>query len=325
MGQYGPASKAIYGQAQQGQSAVDSALGATLGGQGQSGQDALAASLAKINADPGTAARLEGTAAANTAGAVGAQAGRGSSALSNLISQGASAQDMGAKLPGIAGEFGLQATRTAQNQATTDLANAASTVAAQYPNTVNQIVTTNNQGKQLALENNLKDLQYGLDVKKANTSAAQGNARLTIAEQNAQTSAARARTAAQATADRKAEATAKAAAAVQKAKKGPQLTAAQAQKYKGTALTIASQAKTGVPAVPATGTKAAIPALPAITYKQALVEMEKEGVPPAIAVAAANRVYGKPLTPAEQKKQNAAVAAGVGVPKTAAPFAGLGG
>lgn len=133
MGSYGPASKAIYGEAKAGQSAVDAALGGTLAGQGQSGQAELAAKLAQIDADPATAARINAAAGANTAGASGAFAARGAASLSDLISRGASAQDYGAKLPGVAGLYGLQATKTAQSRATTDTANAVSTLEQQYP------------------------------------------------------------------------------------------------------------------------------------------------------------------------------------------------
>lgn len=174
MGKYAPASKAAYGGAEVGQAAVDSALGGTLSGQGQAGQDALAAQLAKINADPGTTARLEGTAAANTTGATGALAARGSSSLSNLIAQNTSAQDYGSKLPGVAGMYGLQSTKAAQTQGTTDIANATAALEAKYPDLVNQIKTTNNQQKQLAFENKLAG--YKNTVAQTNATTAQTKA-----------------------------------------------------------------------------------------------------------------------------------------------------
>lgn len=139
MGQYAPASKAIYGDAQQGQAAVDAATGGVLQGQGQAGQDALGAELAKISADPGTAARLNATAAANTTGATGALAARGSASLSDLISRGASAQDYGAKQPGIAGLYGLQATKAAQSQGTNDTASAVGQIEQKLPDVIQQL------------------------------------------------------------------------------------------------------------------------------------------------------------------------------------------
>lgn len=205
MGKYGPASKAIYGGAQQGQAAVDSATGATLAGQGQSGQDALAAKLAAIDADPATAARLNATAAGNVTGTSGALAAHGSSALSDLISRDASAQDMGAKLPGVAGELGLQATRTAQKQGTTDLANAMSTIEAQYPNVVNQIQTNKTQQKQLNFEHGVALLQAGGKVTpqiKALLGGALPTGTTTVAAKTAARTAATATTKAAATANK---------------------------------------------------------------------------------------------------------------------------
>lgn len=152
MGKYAPDAKAIYGNAQVGQAAVDSALGSTLSGQGQAGQDELAAKLQAIGADPGTVARLTSTAAANTTGATGALDARGSSSLSDLISQGTSAQDYGSKLPGVAGMYGLQSTKAAQAQGTTDIANAVAALEAKYPDIVNQIQTNRNQQAQINFE-----------------------------------------------------------------------------------------------------------------------------------------------------------------------------
>lgn len=150
MGSYGPASKAAYGNAEVGQAAVDAATGGTLAGQGQAGQAELAAKLAAIDADPATAARINATAGANTAGATGALAARGSSSLSDLISRGASARDYGAKLPGVAGLYGLQATKAAQSKATTDTANAVATLEGQYPSLVTSL--KQNQQQQSANE-----------------------------------------------------------------------------------------------------------------------------------------------------------------------------
>jgi hypothetical protein len=145
MGQYGPAAEAAYGNAQTGQAAVDAALAQTLSGAGNAGQAELAGKLAKIDADPGTAARINGAAAGATQGAASAAAGRGAASLSDLISRGAAAGDYGAKLPGVAGLYGLQATKSAQAQGTTDTANAVSQVEQQLPTIVNQIRTNRQQ------------------------------------------------------------------------------------------------------------------------------------------------------------------------------------
>jgi len=195
MGSYAPASRASYGNAEVGQAAVDAATGATLQGQGQAGQAELAAKLAEINADPGTTARLNTEAGANVTGAVGALAGRGSSSLSDLISRSASAQDYGAKMPGVAGLYGLQATKSAQARATTDTANAVSTLEQQYPGLVQQIRASNDRSSQLKLEQQLAQKQYGLKVNQANTTAAYDQRKLSIAQQNANANTSRANTA----------------------------------------------------------------------------------------------------------------------------------
>lgn len=150
MGSYAPASRASYGNAEVGQAAVDAATQSTLSGQGQAGANELAAKLAQINADPGTAARLNDQAGANVTGAVGALAGRGSSSLSDLISRSASAQDYGAKLPGVAGLYGLQATKSAQSKATSDTATAVSQLEQQFPGLVTSL--KQNQQQQSANE-----------------------------------------------------------------------------------------------------------------------------------------------------------------------------
>lgn len=164
MGQYAPASKASYGNAETGQAAIDAALASTLQGAGASGQADLAAKLAQINADPGTAARINGQAAQDTSGAVGAGAARGSASLSSLLAQGANAQDYGAKLPGVAGLYGLQATKSAQSQGTTDTANAVATLEQQLPNIVQQLKTNKTQGAQVNFERGVALLQANGNV-----------------------------------------------------------------------------------------------------------------------------------------------------------------
>lgn len=159
MGSYAPAEKAIYGGAQAAQGAVDSATGATLRGQGGAANDALAAKLAAIDADPGTAARVNGTAASNLQGAGGSLAAGGATSLSDLISRGASAQDYGAKQKGVAGLYGLQATKTAQSQATTDTANAVATLEQQVPGLIQNLKTNMTQQQQIRFEHGAALLQ----------------------------------------------------------------------------------------------------------------------------------------------------------------------
>jgi hypothetical protein len=71
---------------------------------------------------------------------------------------------------------------------------------------------------------------------------------------------------------------------------GPQLTAKEIQDYKGTAATIADNAKTGF-------TDAQSVKHPPLSPFDALKEMRREGVPDAIAIAAINRAYGTAFNP----------------------------
>jgi hypothetical protein len=152
MGQYGPEAKAAYGNAETGQAAIDAALAQTLSGAGTSGQADLAGKLAAIDADPGTAARIMGTAGTDASGALGAAAGRGASSLSQLVGEKANAQDFGATQPGLAGLYGLQATKANQAKGVTDTASAVAQLEQQFPGIVQTLKTDTNQNKQLRFE-----------------------------------------------------------------------------------------------------------------------------------------------------------------------------
>jgi len=124
------------------------------------------------------------------------------------------------------------------------------------------------------------------------------SARLAISQQQANTSAYSAQTGRinAATARGRANAYAKAQAAkAAKAAKGqgraaPQLTAAQVQKFRGTAATVADNAQSGF--TDSQGVKHD-PLSPAAALK----EMRHEGIPDAIAIAAINRAYGTRFNP----------------------------
>jgi hypothetical protein len=149
VGKYAGDSRQSYGGAQAAQAAVDAAMAATREGQGAAGQAELASKLQQINSDPGTAARISGQFGADTRGAATAAAGRGASSLSNLIGQSAAAQEYGNKQPGLAGLYGLQATKQAQAQGTTDTASAVAQLAQQYPGLVQSLKQNQQQTRAL--------------------------------------------------------------------------------------------------------------------------------------------------------------------------------
>lgn len=196
MGSYAPESRAAYTGAAAGQSAVDASIAATREGQGASAQADLARRLADLHASPEAASRIAGGFSGDLAGEANATAARGGANLAMLLGEGAHAQDYGAKLPGIAAGMGLGATERAQGQITNEMRTALSELAAKrpdaYQSALSNISSTRQKQEQLNLENRLAIKKYGLDVSKANTAAAQGDTRLTIAQQNADTAAARA-------------------------------------------------------------------------------------------------------------------------------------
>jgi hypothetical protein len=112
LGGISPAIGAAYGQAEQQQSALDTALADRLNASGQETASTLGAALAAAGQSehPANAVRNEALGASNAAFATG------SASQSQLISQGAASQAYGAQLPGIAAMGGLQASRGLQAQ-----------------------------------------------------------------------------------------------------------------------------------------------------------------------------------------------------------------
>lgn len=98
----------IYGDAQKSTASVNDALLQTLTGQGQQLSSELAGKLGAINAPGAQQSQIAGDAAQTGLGAGNAAYGIGSAALNELISQGASARNYAAKLPGIARAQGAQ-------------------------------------------------------------------------------------------------------------------------------------------------------------------------------------------------------------------------
>jgi hypothetical protein len=315
-----------YTNPKQEQAAADAALQQSLsGGGGTQLAGDLSSRLAQIN-DPSVAAAAAGL--AGRGAAIGTtELAHGTNALSSLIANAAAAGSYGQKMPGIAQLSGLQDIAGVGKQATSDIADQTAQIESQLPTIVgnlnSQADTTRANRAQAAAQ--IYQALTGQNITKATASAGlvtdatnaavtqdYNNARVGIAQQNANTAASRA-----------AAAAATAAAKAAKTKAPKPLTVSEKQDAAATANTIAAQAFKGVPAVTRTNANGTVTvvhaALPKLSYQQALDEMRQEGLladarTAAIAMQALNRVYGKPLTATQQAKQNAAVKSGAGLP-----------
>jgi hypothetical protein len=180
---YAPATSNAYGSAIKSQAAVDAALTAALGGNAASATSDLASKLADIT-NPDYAGKLTGDLASNYAGAGGTMAATGGNTLGMLLADRAHASDFGAKLPGIAGLYGLQATKGVSRDLQTELGNLATQEAQQVPGLLTSLQDQRLKQAQLAFENDLAAKQYGLKVKSTNASIANAQARLQQAQAN---------------------------------------------------------------------------------------------------------------------------------------------
>lgn len=311
---------APYQAAEGQQAAVDAALQQSLTGEGSSLAGGLSDRLKALQGSSGQAAvdqaasqlSSQGQSSGNTALA------NGSAALSNLIANAAAGDEFGRTLPGIAKLSGLQALGEMGSQQQQNLSNATLQLESQLPSIVQDLTANNETGlsnavaaqqKQQALnfDNAVKEATLGQGQQKINASIANNQTRAGIAQQNANTAASRAALAAL-NSDRsyqinlskigiaKKAAQVKALAAEAKLKSGG-FTPAQVQRYKGTALTLADQAFHGF-----TDAKGA--AHPALTYKQAVLEGQKEGIPLSILLPALQQIGY--VSPALAKKQSQA-------------------
>lgn len=313
-----------YQQAEPQQAAIDAALQQSLTGTGTDLASGLSDRLAALQGTSGAPAVEQAAHALSSQGqSIGNTAlANGSAALSNLIANAAAGANFGEKLPAIAKLSGIQALGQSAGQTQQAVNNATLQAETQLPSII-QNLTSNNQDalnnavgakqKQQALDfdNAVKDATLGLNSKKINAAITQGSEKLGIAEQNARTAQQNSNTSANRAAiaalnsDRsyqvnlakigiqKKAAQVKALAAEAKLKGGG-FTPAQVQRYKGTALTLADQALHGF--TDAKGT-----AHPALTYKQAVLEGQKEGIPLSILLPALQQIGY--VSPALEKKQ----------------------
>jgi hypothetical protein len=299
------------------QAGVDAALQASLQGKGNELAQGLRDKLAAIG-EPGAvnpaAQRVAdiGTSAGNT------QLASGSAALANLIANKAGAQEYGAKLPGIAGLAGIQGVGRVQGQAVQSLAEQTAPIYGKLPDIVQNIQTNRLEQQryqqsvqaaqqtqaarqqQLNLENRLARQKFGLDFGKTQAQIAQANARLAQGDTRLGISAKQANVAAARLAQQQLRDNRNYGVALQRigiSKRNQQLRAAtqearlkqggftpyEVQRLRGTALTLADQARHGF--TDAKGT-----AHPPLSYRQAVLEGQKEGLPLSILLPALDQV-----------------------------------
>lgn len=158
---------AAYGGAMQGQNAIDAAIASTLQGSGTANADALAGKLASIAADPGTAARINGQAASDVTGNVGAQYASHSATLSALNQEGQAAQNYLRAQPGIAGLAGLQASQGLQGQINQDLQTQLGTVQQNVPQMIQDAVSNIQKARADAASQKLAAEKVAIDAGKA--------------------------------------------------------------------------------------------------------------------------------------------------------------
>jgi NADH dehydrogenase/NADH:ubiquinone oxidoreductase subunit G len=334
-----------YQQAEPQQAAIDAALQQSLTGEGSSLAGGLSDRLSQLQGSSGAPAldQAAGQLASQGQSNGTTQLANGSAALSNLLANAAAGSDFGLKLPGIAKLSGIQAlgqNDAAQTKAVND---ATLQAESQLPSLI-QDLTSNNQTelanavnarqKQQALnfDNTIKNETLGLNAKKTNAAITQGGAKVSIAQQNANTAAERASASAQAAMARAQIAQENATTAAQKAKADSQYKAAEIKLKKAQTGTskplsvtesrvIASKANTIAEVAYKGGTDSKGGPLPQLSYQQALAEMRDEGLlanpqSAKVAIGALNRMYGEGERgrPVSKKSQAAFKAASTQMP-----------
>jgi hypothetical protein len=321
----------IWTQAQKSEAATDAALSSAQKGDGNALASELAGKLGQINAPQTSVDAYANSQATTGAGAGNALLARGSASLSDLISHGAASADYASKQPGIARSQGLADIRDLNLASGRDLADQTSQVQQQIPGIVAALRSENDQKRTNAANSKLDIFKYLTTRNDfMNATATKSTAALKIAQSNAAAKAKVAEINANVKAKTAAAKDAKpnaalsksvgyvvdsngnyipdkngqphllpgfvigkdghiAKASTPKAAKQPQLTAGQVQKYRGTAATIAENAHNGFSVTDPKTSQVTVH--PPISYKQALDEMEKEGVPETIARVALAKWY----------------------------------
>lgn len=191
---------APYSSAESQQAAVDAALQGSLSGQGASLAQALASQLGPAVGASGQGAVQQYANQAQTqgAGAGNAQLANGSAALSQLISDAAAASEYGSKVPGIVALSGLQGVQQAEGNAQSEIAQGTLQAESQLPTIMQQLRANKLSAESIASTNAYrnaeiaaKDAALNLTAGKDRATIQQGYDRLGIEQQNANTSVAR--------------------------------------------------------------------------------------------------------------------------------------
>lgn len=160
-----------YRGAESEQAAVDAALQQSLDGGGSALSADLKSRLGQID-DPTVAAA--GDALASRGTALGTtELARGSASLSNLIANAAAAKEYGKKEPGIAGLAGLEGIAGVEKQGTSDIATQTAAILQQLPQIVQSLraENTNIRGNRASAAEQLYETLTGQNITKATAKA----------------------------------------------------------------------------------------------------------------------------------------------------------
>ncbi|MFL5914124.1 MAG: C40 family peptidase [Gaiellaceae bacterium] len=184
---------APYAGAESGQAAVDAALEQSLAGHGSDLAAGLATRLAPLEGTSGApvVSDIGHGLAVQGAGAGTTRLASGSAALGNLIADAAASREYGTKMPGIADLSGLQGLKQAEGNAQSEIAQGTTAVESKLPDIIQQIKADRLAARNAKTEAAYKGAELALARDKAAAQVAQGNARLGIEQQNANTSSAR--------------------------------------------------------------------------------------------------------------------------------------
>lgn len=316
---------APYRGAESGQAAVDAALREGLAGDGGALANDLKTRLAAIN-DPSVAAAGDSLAATGTASG-NAELTRGSASLSDLLAEAAAAKSFGLKQPGIARLAGLQDIANTQKQATDNLSSQTAQIESQLPSVVQAL-----RGERSNLVGNRASLLatlLGQNITKATAKAGLENTNFDNGLNYANTFGVDPVSGqpvkgyhVDGSGNVVKDPTARAPKPLSTTDRARIAKAAQDLRY---GVQPKQQYNTKTQAwmdVPGTGT-------PNSSYQEAYQSLIALGATPDYAHTLVNGLYkpgeyGRPLS-AAQKKTNAAVKSGLGVPKLEGPLAGLGG
>ena len=185
---------APYQSAEPQQAAVDAALQQSLTGEGASLAGGLSDRLAALQGSSGAGALQQ---AANDLSSQGASNGttelaNGSAALSNLIANAAAGGEFGLKQPLIAKLSGLQALGESGSQQQQNAANATLQAESQLPSIIQDLTANNQSALSNAVSAEQKAQALAIDQAVKDATLGQGEQKIKIAQQNANTAAARA-------------------------------------------------------------------------------------------------------------------------------------